>query len=196
LYKKIREWRDQKAREMNLPHYMVLPQTTIVTMANYLPLTLQSLKQIKGLGKKKLEKYADELLTMITGYCREYNVKPDADGIPETSPPKTWTDSKLASLNLYREGKTIAQIADERDMAESTIEGHLAHYVGTGEIPIGDFVSTDITALIASHFEGQGDFQLGPVKAALGERVSWSEIRFVLKHLEFTRTIQKDLQKS
>ena len=36
----------------------------------------------------------------------------------------------------------------------NTIEGHLAYYVGTGEIPVSEFVSQEITDLIAGHFEG------------------------------------------
>jgi len=31
--------------------------------------------------------------------------------------------------------------------------------------------------------ERTGDFKLGPVKEALGDKVSWSDIRFVISHL-------------
>jgi hypothetical protein len=81
-------------------------------------------------------------------------------------------------------------------MAVSTIENHLAYFIGTGDIPVHDFVSPDIAKMIATHFEGKGDNRLGSVKAALGDQVSWSELRFVMKHLEYLRNTQKDLQKS
>ena len=85
------------------------------------------------------------------------------------------------------EGKTVSQIAEERNLTITTIEGHLAHYVGTGEIPINKFVSKELTDLIAAQFEGSVDLSLGPVKAELGEKASWSDIRFVMNHLMFLR---------
>ena len=45
-------------------------------------------------------------------------------------------NSKEISFDAYMEGKTIETIAQERGMATSTIEGHLAHYIGTGELAI------------------------------------------------------------
>jgi ribonuclease D len=174
------------ASKMNLPYYMILPQKTIATLANYLPQTPTALNAIKGMGKKKANLFGPELLEMINAYCKEMSIEPK----PETfqvvkTPAKVKTDTKLTSLNLFKAGKSISQIAEERTMAVTTIEGHLAHFIGTGELSVNEFISPDITALIANHFEGQGDYHLGPVKAALGDQVSWSEIRFVLKHLEY-----------
>jgi uncharacterized protein YpbB len=92
-------------------------------------------------------------------------------------------DTRLLSFNLYKEGRTVEQIARERDMAVSTIEGHLAHFVGTGELSVDDFVPSDLTALIAENID-DNDFRMGPVKSALGDQISWSELRYVMKHLE------------
>ena len=102
-------------------------------------------------------------------------------------PKKIKEDTKKISFDLFKEGKAVSQIAEERKLSITTIEGHLAYYVGTGEIPVNKFVSQEITDLIASHFEGNDDLRLGPVKAALGEKVSWSDIRFVASHLRFLR---------
>jgi len=192
LYSRLKAWRDHEAREMNRPHYMILPQRTMATLTSFLPQSPAALKQVKGMGKKKSEKYGDELLAMITAYCREKNIAPPVQHDAEkVSPAKVKTDTKLTSFNLFQAGKSVNQIAEERNMAVATIEGHLAHYIGTGELSVNEFVSQDITALIASHFEGKGDHQMGPVKAALGEQVSWSEIRFVMKHLEYLRKIKE-----
>jgi hypothetical protein len=188
LYTRLKAWRDHMAREMNLPHYMILPQSTMGTLTNFLPQSLPALKQVKGMGKKKSEKFGDGILTIITTYCQEKNIEQPVEiYIEKVTPTKVKVDSKLVSFNLFKTGKTILQIAEERNMAMSTIEGHLAHYIGTGDIPILEFVSHDISTLIASHFEGKGDYHMGTVKAALGDQVSWSEIRFVMKHLEFKR---------
>lgn len=59
--------------------------------------------------------------------------------------------------------------------------------MGTGEIPAGKFLSQEMIDLIAGHFKETEDFKMGPVKEALGDRVSWSDIRFVVSHLIFLR---------
>lgn len=197
LFNILKAWRDHKARELNLPHYMIIPQITLVTLANFLPQSDKTLRQVKGMGKKKSGNFGNEILTIIRAYCEEKDLETPAEAFTKKSAStKVKMDTKLTSLNLYKAGRSVNEIACERNMAESTIEGHLAHYVGTGDLSVTDFVSPEITALIASHFEGKGDYHLGSVKAALGDRVSWSEIRFVMKHLEFVGKTQKDLQKS
>ena len=72
---------------------------------------------------------------------------------------------------FLRAGKSISQIAAERSLTAGTIESHLAYYVGTGEIPVTEFVSKETADLIAGHFKGTDDFTIGPVKAALGDTV-------------------------
>lgn len=48
--------------------------------------------------------------------------------------------SRFISLDLYKKGKTIPEIAVERALAESTIAGHLAHFVSIGEVSLNDFI--------------------------------------------------------
>jgi hypothetical protein len=140
------------------------------------------------MGTRKLEKYGEEILDIITSYCRKENIKPpDMPVTEKKKAKKEREDTKKISYDLFREGRTIAQIAGERNLSVSTIENHLSYYVGTGEIPAGKFLSQEMIDLIAGHFEGSEDFQMGPVKEALGDRVTWSEIRFVISHLTFLR---------
>ncbi|HPT21864.1 MAG TPA: helix-turn-helix domain-containing protein [Bacteroidales bacterium] len=188
LFNLLKEWRNNKARELKLPHYMILPQKTMVTLVNFLPQSLPALKLVKGLGKKKTEKYGEELLNIIISYSKEGNIEPPAETITEKeTPKKIKEDTKKISYDLYKEGKTVTQIAEERNLNETTIEGHLAHYVGIGDLPVNEFVSPELTDLIISHFEDTDDLKTGPVKVALGDKASWSDIKFVASHLKFLR---------
>ena len=54
LFRQLKEWRNIKAREMDLPHYMILPQKTMVTLANFMPQSLPALKSGKGYGKEEI----------------------------------------------------------------------------------------------------------------------------------------------
>ena len=188
LFRQLKEWRNIKAREMNLPHYMILPQKTMINMANSLPLSLPSLNLVKGMGRKKSESFGAEILNIIISYCKEEKIEPPSKTFTEKKiPKKIKEDTKKVSFDLFREGKTLSQIAEARRLSITTIESHLAYYVGNGELPIDRFVSKEISDQIARHFEGSDDFRMGPVKAALGEKVTWSEIRFVANHLKFRR---------
>lgn len=193
LFKQLKDWRDKKASADNLPQYMILQQKTLCTLTNFLPQSAGELKQIKGLGKKKSEKYGEELLTIISDYCREKDIKPSNDiftKTPVAKETKVKTDTKLASFDLFKEGKSIAEVAEERGLTPATVEGHLAHYVGTGELPVGELVSPEKIELLTEYFESTEDYRLGPCKQVLDNEVSWGEIRFVLKHLEFTGKIK------
>ncbi len=192
LLSRLKEWRNLKAMEMKLPHYMILPQKTMVTLASFLPQSLPDLKLVKGMGMKKSEKFGEELLDIIISYRKEKNLPLEGTLPGKKIQKKIKEETKKISFNLFKEGKAISQIAEERKLSITTIENHLAYYVGTGEIPVNKFVSQEMTDLIAGHFEGNDDLKTGPVKASLGENVSWSDIRFVASHLRFLRRSGSD----
>ena len=188
LFRLLKDWRNLKAGEMHLPHYMIVPQKTMVTLANFMPQSMRALKSVKGMGTKKSEKFGEEILEIIISYCEVENIEPSVETFTNKRiPKKIKEDTKKTSFDLFMTGKTISQIAEERKLSINTIEGHLAYYVGTGEIPVKKFVSPEMTELITSQFKGNDDLKLGPVKAALGENVSWSDIRFVMNHIMFSK---------
>ncbi|MBN1145248.1 MAG: helix-turn-helix domain-containing protein [Bacteroidales bacterium] len=189
LYRRIKAWRDQKAMEANLAHYMVIQQATMVTLSGFLPRSESDLKKIKGMGKKKIEKYGTEILQMIETYCNERDIGETPVIAPRYVPveKKPKVDSRAQSLDLFRSGKSADQIARERMMAVTTIEGHLAHYVGLGLLSVDELVAPDVVELITDQIQEQPDNTLRPIKDALGDRVSWSEIKYVLKHMEYLR---------
>ncbi len=79
LFNRLKEWRNGKAKELGLPHYMILPQKTMGNLAALLPQTIPALGQVKGMGKKKTESYGKELLEIITDYCNEEHHEPPAE---------------------------------------------------------------------------------------------------------------------
>jgi len=164
LLRRLREWRNRKADESGLPHYMILPQKTMVTLVNFLPQSLRALKQVKGMGTKKTEKNGEELLDLITSYCSEENIEaPEIPVAEKKKPKKEREDTKKITFGLFSQGLTIPQIAKERNLSIATIEGHLSHYVRTGDIPVGKLVSGEIIELISTRFEAMDDLKMGPV---------------------------------
>jgi hypothetical protein len=185
LYTLLKKWRNATAEALNLPVYMILPSKTMIDLSAFLPQTHKELLKIKGFGKKKVDKHGAEILEIIHSYCEKNNIEPSAsetDAYPEPeNPPKINTKQK--SFELYCAGKSIIEIAAERGMSANTIEGHLAHFIGTGELEITRLIDTDKISLISNYFIKSQNSKLGPAKAALGDSVTWAELRYVLKHL-------------
>ncbi|GLH81682.1 ATP-dependent DNA helicase RecQ [Bradyrhizobium sp. SSBR45G] len=67
LLASLRAWRSEIARKRGVPAYVVLHDATIDGIASARPTTLGQLRDIPGIGDKKLEHYGDELLALIAG---------------------------------------------------------------------------------------------------------------------------------
>jgi uncharacterized protein YpbB len=90
---------------------------------------------------------------------------------------------KELSYTLYKEGKTIEEIAQIRNFAVSTIESHLAQYVKSKDLPAIAFVDSKKIKKILKVQEELQTTLLGPIKQLLGDDYSYSDIRFALATL-------------
>ncbi len=52
---------------------------------------------------------------------------------------------------LYNQGNTVEQIAEKRGLNQSTIEGHLARYVASGDIDVHEFVDGDTLRTVEAY---------------------------------------------
>jgi len=189
LYAQIKAWRLEKAQEADTDEYMILNQKTLVQIVNDLPQTTFDLQKIKGIGKQKVKQFGYEIVTMVQNYCKENNIKIEQTKQPIEEPVKKekTPDSKAQSFELFVSGKTIEKVAKERSFSVSTIEGHLAHYVGTGELDVNLLVNQVKLNTIVKYFTENVESRLAEAKQALGDAVSWSELKYVQKYLEHIR---------
>jgi tRNA uridine 5-carbamoylmethylation protein Kti12 len=194
LYNILKAWRNEKAEEQNIEVYMVLPQKSLNEIVNYLPDSMSELKKIHGMGKKKIKLWGEEILNILTKYRTENNIKAFEVINSVMINPKDKEakgSSKQQSFEMLKLGKTIAEIATERGMAVSTIEGHLAPYVETGELEIQNVVDPEKVELIIDYYLAQKPENLASAKAGLGEKFSYSELRFVQNHLAYIGKLLK-----
>ena len=170
-----------------MPIYMVANQATLREITTYLPLTKKDLLQVSGFGKAKVDKYGDDILAAVESYCSRLNIKTNMDA--KAANPKrerkeksneVQTDTKTISFNLFKEGKSVAEIAKERNFTISTIEGHLAWYVGNGEIDINKLVPVQKQTLIKDAAKIHGTQSLKSLIENLPKDISYGEIRLVM----------------
>jgi len=185
LYMQLKEMRDTLCDKHNLAIYMVANAATLNELATYLPQNLQELKKITGFGEAKIKKFGLLFIDIIQRYSNERNLtsliheKPMKEVKKEKS-TTTKANTKEASYTLFKEGKTIIEIATIRGFAAATIEAHLAHYIEEGFLDIEALVSADKIALIQPLLKTH-DTTLGltMIKEKLGEAVSYGEIKMV-----------------
>jgi len=91
-------------------------------------------------------------------------------------------NSKEESFKLYKEGKTIEEIAAIRAMAVSTIGGHLAHYVDLGELDALDFVSQETIDQVQELLKN-GKERFGELKAELPIEITFDQIRMAVAQI-------------
>ncbi|MBU9845297.1 ATP-dependent DNA helicase RecQ [Rahnella ecdela] len=65
LFAKLRKLRKSLADENNVPPYVVFNDTTLLEMAEHLPVSPSDLLDITGVGQRKLEKFGRPFMTMI-----------------------------------------------------------------------------------------------------------------------------------
>jgi hypothetical protein len=191
LHQRLRKMRDAICAKSDLPVYIVAGSKTLDEMVRYLPHSLIELRKISGFGDAKIEKYGQQFLDIILEYCKEKNLaslihekiskreRKAGDG-----EKKMKGETKTESFRLYKQGKSLDEIAEERSLTRQTIEGHLAYYVFTGEIDIYELVSRDKFILIEPEVRNLAGKSITPVKEKLGDEVSYGEIRLVMAWLD------------
>ncbi|HEY9001867.1 MAG TPA: DNA helicase RecQ [Mucilaginibacter sp.] len=190
LLQELKMTRRDIAASQNVPPYMILSDVALIEMATYLPQTLDELRLISGFGDIKLARYGREFLVPVKNYCvknglasrikQKSTKRVQKAGHERTNNRLRSSDTKIETFTLYRSGKTIQEIAAERGLATTTIEGHLSYFVQTGEINVLEFVKEEKIPAIKDAVESYGYERLSPLKEVLGDNYSYGEIRAVI----------------
>ncbi len=69
LFQQLRTKRRELAEATMVPPYVIFSDRSLQEMATYFPQSREAFGRIYGVGRRKLERYADEFLTVIRGYC-------------------------------------------------------------------------------------------------------------------------------
>jgi nucleoside-triphosphatase THEP1 len=96
-------------------------------------------------------------------------------------------ETARVSLQLYKQGKSIEEIAKERNFAYTTIEGHLSEFITTGEVEVHELISPSrLEAILAILKEEEVIPSSGVIKSKLPNDFSYGEIKAAMKYWEFT----------
>ena len=188
LFETLKRWRDMACKESGLPIYMVANLQSLKELSTYLPLNKKDLMKIGGFGKAKTEKYGDEILEAIESYCSSRGLSGNMDAQPkialkttkQNSSANHKTDTKALSYDLFKQGMSIKEIAEERKLTIGTIEVHLSHFISLGKININDVVPVPKQELIRNAVKIHGALSHKTLIDHLPNDISYNEIKMVL----------------
>jgi len=197
LFQALKDWRSRKAKEEEVAHFQVLHQRILIQIVVCLPDNIADLKKINGVGKKTIEKYGEELVELVLAYRKKYGIDKvlllEVKKLPKESTAAEkearHSDTKQTSFDMFNKGLTIALIAQERGLVQSTIEEHLSFFVEKGKLDINKLLSPEKQQAIEKELDIDHSNSLSEVKNALGDEYSYGEIKMMLawqKHLADT----------
>ena len=201
LYKRLMAWRSNKADELDVEAYMVMHNKVLKAIAQEKPVTLRSLKAVKGMGDKKVAQFGAEILDIVLRFLGQQGI--NLEELQKIEEPRPEEKSPTRSLeevdeemteqpkistyeitkNMVEEGLNPEQIAKERGLKISTIYGHLARFIEQDLYDASRFVSEEHYDTIRDYFESTGDPSLGAAKDVLGDDYDFGEIKMVLAEL-------------
>lgn len=105
--------------------------------------------------------------------------------VEEEKPKKEKVDTKALTFKMFRDGKTLKEIAAERSLTVGTVENHLAHFVEQGELEIGEVVSSQHQKIIRGIVKTFNKaYSLSEVKNLLPNDYTYTEIKLVIADMK------------
>ncbi|MGA8942468.1 MAG: DNA helicase RecQ [Thermoactinomyces sp.] len=186
LLDKLMSLRKQLSEAEQLPPYMIFPDSTLKEMCRRLPVTGEALRLISGVGEMKFEKYGPLFLEAIRQYVKKHGKTPARTKKTAKEP------SHVKTYRLFQKGKTITEIARERNLKRGTIEDHLLRAGLEGlELDWDQFIPEQHEELIMQKIDELGAHKLRPIKDELPESVDYMAIKAAIVKRKLLQNTKK-----
>ena len=187
LFEKLRTLRLEFAQREHVPPYIIFEDTALIDMSKYMPTTPDHFLMMKGVGNKRYEKYGEAFLELICEYVKEQEITPQ---VPvkkgKVSQRRGSKKTHLITYDMYyREGKSIRDIAKERDLQVQTIQGHLLTCKTREDMDVDleEFIQQEYETQILDIVNDIGIDSLRSIKDQLPKEATYFSIKSVLcKH--------------
>jgi ATP-dependent DNA helicase RecQ len=179
LFERLRELRKRLADERDLPAYIVFSDVALRQMARDYPETEREFARISGVGERKLREFGEVFLMEIAAHLLTNARQIFADDFeaPAAARPRL-NDTSHASLQAFRAGETVPEIARRRGFTTGTIYGHLATAIEAGqEVDLKRLMTAEQQQQIEAAFAKTGLGNISGAKEMLGEGFEYGLLR-------------------
>uniref|UniRef100_UPI003F6A3665 helix-turn-helix domain-containing protein n=1 Tax=Polaribacter sp. TaxID=1920175 RepID=UPI003F6A3665 len=176
---KLRELRDVISKAAKIPHFQIFTQETLYAICDALPRSEKELLKIPGMGKIRVQKYGEEILETIKEYCLENGINTLHEQKKEDK-----KSTKQITLELFKSGLSVLEIAKERSLTKGTIESHLASFITSGDVDILELIELKRYKKITSQIDEVTFKNLTELKEKVDASFSFMELRMVLLSMQ------------
>lgn len=198
LAQELKSWRFERAKEIGKPAFFVLSNAVLAGIAHLRPTTLTELMEVPGVGPSKLNAYGEEIVSIVQSHMEDDDLGHDDKGLenepaavsdkPKKEKKEELRDDTGKKLNtfeysywLYNQGNMVEQIAEKRGLNQSTIEGHLARYVASGDIDVHEFVDGDTLQKVEAYcMEHPEEKALKPIFEHFDAKIPYNVLRMAI----------------
>ncbi len=112
---KLKEWRLQKSRDLAVSAFVILHNSPLEEISRRAPETHRELESIKGIGQRLIEKFGDEILTIVQSAIAEFEHKPDdrpTDEIAATVATDHRQSDLWLRIEIWRQGGDAPELQE------------------------------------------------------------------------------------
>lgn len=156
LWEALRALRTELATEFGVPPYVIFHDATLQEMIRIRPKTTADLRQISGVGEQKLQRYGQRFL----GEIAKFTLNELLDN--------RLSDTVNETLMAYQQGRSIEEIAQQRQTQPSAVYSHLAEAIAVGLLEVLEVIQLpgneyDQIVLMIESLDGEERGRLKPV---------------------------------
>lgn len=195
LYEILKNVRAEIAREENTEYpQFIISMNSLKEMSGRYPTTLEELKDISGMGPKKISSYGERFIEAINNYILENHIdvnwsykkkrKVILDG-------ETRNNDEIA-IDMLKKKENIHSVAEKLEISVSTVLGYVQEYLKEiGENPfdinLSEFFNEEEEKLIVEACEKYGYDKVSELKNKLPKFTKYEAIRAVILNKYFMK---------
>lgn len=179
LWQALKSKRTELAQEQEVPPFVIFHDATLMELLEIKPKSLEQMRQISGIGEKKLNLYGQVFLDVLLSEVITEE-KPDEQELSDTA---------FESLNLFKTYQSVSKVSSLRNIKDETVYNHLAQAIEKGLISLDAIVDLNSEEInfIEEAFLQHSDEQfssLKPIYDRLEGDYSYSVLRCIRADLQ------------
>jgi len=188
LFEELRILRRKLAEARNVPPYIIFSDVSLRDMSRRYPQSEAEFSRISGVGDMKLREFALPFINEIQKYLEMHPRRRFEERAKERAAPdsviRALPGTARESLDMFREGTPVEEIARSRKLTPGTIYGHLVAALEAGEkIDLDSIITPEEQRLILKAFSGCGFQNLTGAFELLEGRFPYPHLRLVRAQL-------------
>ena len=185
LFEQLRAKRSALADAEEVPPYVVFSDRALQEMATYFPHSTEAFETMHGVGRAKVERYADSFLPIIRAYCQQNGLTEQPKSTRVIIPTVKANSRSKEVGDRFQAGESVAELMQAYQVKRGTIIAHLDKYTQEGNplpverLYVESSLSAEIIARVLETFDSLGPERLRPVFDAFNEEISYDELHLI-----------------